>query len=125
MTQNNLYMHDFDALPFLQNVVKSKLTEAQQHLKKLEVYRAHPERLNIHILDDIMSIHEENNEFMTRVYNQCKLWRNHTVFHKYSDKISHLETLAKTLETTVYHVLYCSDQIQKKAIADVQLSEES
>ena len=47
MTQQSIYMHDFDSFAFLQNVVQTKLSEAQLHLKKLEFYKAHPDLLNL------------------------------------------------------------------------------
>ena len=123
MTQQSIYMHDFDSFAFLQNVVQTKLSEAQLHLKKLEFYKSHPDLLNSYTLDDIIGIHEEHTEFMTRVYNQCRFWHEQHHLSQYSKKIMHLETLTRTLESTTYHILYCIDQIQKRALADSKMGE--
>ena len=110
----HLYVQDFDCFPFFLNVVKSKLMEAQQHLKKCEVYRMHPELINAYRLDDIIITHEDTHEFLTTVYQQCAVWRNQSTLIGHITKIKHLEDTAKRLETTIDHIFYLVENIQNE-----------
>lgn len=107
-------IQDFHCFPFFQNVVKSKLMNAQQHLKKCEVYQMHPDRVNSYRLDDIIITHEDTHEFLTTVYQQCALWRKQSARIGQIEKIRRLENSAKKLETTIDHIFYVVENIQNK-----------
>jgi hypothetical protein len=111
---NHLYMQDFDCFPFFLNVVKSKLMEAQHHLKKCEVYRMHPELINAYQLDYIIITHEDTHEFLATVYQQCSVWRKQSTLIGHIAKIKYLEDIAKKLETTIDHIFYVVENIQHK-----------
>ena len=111
--EHNIYMHDFDCFPFMSNIVQSKLTEALQHLRRLEVCKSHPELFSTYRLDEITNIHEEQSDFITVVYKQCAVWRSQTAHVGQLNKIKSLEDLTKRLETTTYHILFLIEHIQK------------
>lgn len=106
-------MHDFDCFYFFKNVIQSKLAEAQRHLKKLEVYKAHPELFSTYSLDEMMNIHEEESDFITIAYKQCSIWRAQSLLSGQLDKINGLEEIIKKLETTIYHILFIIEHIQR------------
>jgi 1-aminocyclopropane-1-carboxylate deaminase/D-cysteine desulfhydrase-like pyridoxal-dependent ACC family enzyme len=109
----NIFIQDFDCFPFFQNVVQSKLTEAQQHLKKIEVYKSNPEVSNLYMIDEYARIHEEQNDFITLVYNQCHTWLDQSLLQGQFDKIKQLEMITRKLETIIYHILFIIEQIQR------------
>ena len=109
-----LCVQDFDCFPFFQNVVRSKLIEAQHHLKRCELYRLQPEIIHSYQLNDIIITHEDTHEFLTTVYQQCSLWRKQSTLAGQTNKIKHLEDTAKKLETTVDHVFYVVENIQSE-----------
>lgn len=108
----NTLLHDFDCLPFFLNIIQSKLNEANQHLKKLELYKSFPDHFQVYTLNAIIDVHEEQSDFINVVYKQCHEWRKHTDRKGIRDQIERLETLTKKLETTVYHILYLAEQIK-------------
>jgi hypothetical protein len=109
----NLYMHDFECFHFFQNVINSKLSEAQKHLKKLEIYKTHLDLFNTHKLNEIAYIHEEQNDFITIVYQQCATWRAQSLSVGQLEKVKDLEEMTRKLESTTYHVLFIVEYIQK------------
>ncbi|MES2608214.1 MAG: hypothetical protein V4544_05760 [Pseudomonadota bacterium] len=111
--ENNIYMHDFDCFYVFKNVIQSKLKEAQQHLKKLEIYKTHPELFSTHLLNEILYIHEEQSDFITIAYKQCNVWRTQSLLLNQIEKINGLEEIIKKLETTIYHILFIIEHIQR------------
>jgi hypothetical protein len=109
-----IYIQDFDCFPFFQNVVQSKLAEAQLHLKKIEAYKADPEIFNSYTIGEFARIHEDQNDFIALVYKQCNTWLEQSLLHGQFDKIKQLEMITRKLETTVYHILFIIEQIQRK-----------
>ncbi len=106
-------MHDFDCFYFFKNVIQSKLTEAQNHLKKLEAYRMHPKLFNTYSLDEMINIHEEQSDFITIAYKQCTVWRSQPLLSGQLEKINNLEEIIKKLETTIYRILFIIEHIQR------------
>jgi hypothetical protein len=88
--------------------------EAQQHLKKCEVYRMHPEFIHSYRLDDILITHEDTHEFLTTVYQQCAVWLKQSTRIGHIAKIKHLEDTAKKLEMTIDHIFYLVEKIQNE-----------
>ncbi len=111
--EHNTMMHDFDCFPFFKNVIQNKLNEAHQHLKKLELYKYYPELFNVYTLNDIIDVHEEQNDFINIVYKQCHAWREHARSTVQHSQVNTLEEMTRKLETTVYHILYMVEQIKK------------
>ena len=112
--KTHIYIQDLDCFPFFQNVIKSKLMGAQQHLKKCEVYRMHPEPIHSYLLDDIISTHEDTHDFITIVYQQCAVWRKQSTLIGQISKIKHLEDIAKKLEMTIDHIFFVIENIQNE-----------
>lgn len=110
-------MHDFDCFHFFKNVIQSKLNEAQKHLKKLEICKAHPELFNTYSLDEMINIHEEQSDFIAIAYKQCTVWRAQSLLSGQLDKINSLEEIIKKLETTIYHILFIIEHIQRNKSA--------
>jgi hypothetical protein len=111
--KNNTYIHDFECFPFYQNVIQSKLGEAQEHLKRVEMYKLYPELFTPYKLDEIISIYEEQSDFMAIVQKQCCVWREHGLNVGQLSKISVLEGMTKKLEAMTYHILYIVENIQR------------
>jgi hypothetical protein len=109
-----LCVQDFDCFTFFQNVVKSKLIEAQHHLKRCELYRFQPEIINSYQLNDIIIAHEDTHEFLKTGHQQCAVWRNQSTLTGQINKIKHLEDTAKKLEMTVDHIFYVVENIQNE-----------
>ena len=118
--KHNTILHDFDCFPFFQNVIHNKLIEANQHLKKIEAYKHYPDLFHVYTLNEIIDVHEEQNEFINIVYKQCHAWREQTHHNTIRDKIEALERMTKKLETTVYHILYVAEQIRKRQETPVE-----
>ena len=111
--KNNTCIHDFECFPFYQNVIQSKLNEAQDHLKKVEMYKVRPELFSTYKVDDIIYIYEEQSDFMAIVQKQCRVWREHGLNVAQLSKIKMLEEITKKLETITYHILYIVENIQR------------
>jgi len=111
---HHLCVQDFDCFPFFQNVLRSKLLEAQQHLKRCELYRIQPEVIHSYQLNDIIIAHEDTHEFLATLYQQCSLWRKQSTLMGQISKIKHLEDTAKKLETTIDHIFYVVENIQSE-----------
>ena len=122
---NNIYMHDFDCFYFFKNVIQSKLNEAQKHLKKLEIYKTHPELFSTYSLDEITHIHEEQSDFITIAHKQCSIWRAQSLLAGQIEKINGLEEIIKKLETAIYHILFIIEYIQrnKNALENEEIKE--
>ena len=112
--KHNTYIQDFDCFPFFQNIVQSKLSEAQQHLRKIEAYRANPEIFNLYVVDEFARIHEDQNDFIAYVYKQCAIWLEQSLLQGQIVRIKHLEKMTRKLETVVYHILFVIEQLQRK-----------
>jgi hypothetical protein len=111
--EHKTIVHDFDCFSFFQNVIQNKLSEANQHLKKLELYKQYPELFHIYTLNDIIDVHEEQNDFINIVYQQCHAWREHACSTVQHSQVNTLEEMTRKLETAVYHILYVVEQIKK------------
>jgi len=111
--KNNTYIHDFECFPFYQNVIQSKLNEAQEHLKRVEMYKLYPELFSPYKVDDIIHIYEEQSDFMAIVQKQCCVWREHGLNVGQLSKIKMLEEMTKKLEAITYHILYIVENIQR------------
>ena len=111
--QHAIPMHDFECFTFFQNVIQSKLKEAQQHLQKLEMYKISPDLFNAHRLDEMIHIHEEDNDFIAIVYTQCRMWRTGSLNINQLANVLDLEKMTNRLESTIYHVLFVIEQFQK------------
>ena len=107
-------MHDFECFTFFQNIIQSKLTEAQQHLQKLEMYKIYPDLFNAHRLDEMIHIHEEDNDFIAIVYTQCRTWRTGSLNINQLANVLALEKMTNKLESTIYHVLFVIEHLQKR-----------
>jgi len=88
--------------------------EAQQHFKKCDVYKMHPEFIQSHRLDDIITDHEDTHEFLKTVYKQCAVWREKSTLIGQISRIKQLEDTARKLETTIDHLFYVVENIQNK-----------
>ncbi len=108
------YIHDFDCFTFYYNVIQSKLTEAQQHLKKLELYKSTIESFSLYRLNDMSDMYEEQNDFITIVHKQCAAWRTQQLSLTQQNKINELGKMTQHLENTIYHILFLIEQIQKQ-----------
>ena len=111
--KNNDYIPDFECFPFYQNVIQTKLNEAHEHLKKVEMYKIYPELFSMYKVDDITYIYEEQSDFMAIVQKQCRVWREHGLNVGQLSKIKTLEEMIKKLEAMTYHILYIVENIQR------------
>ena len=111
--KHNLYMHDLDCLPFFKNVVQSKQMEAQQHLKKVELYKRDTEQMSPYFLDDIIHIYDEQSEFISIAQTQCRVWREHGLSAGQISAVTDLEKMIQHLESTTYHIMYIVEHIQR------------
>lgn len=111
--QTNPYMQDFDCLSLLQNVMQSKLTEASQYLKKLEICKNSRVLLNRYMLTNIFEIQEEQNDFIEIVHKQCRIWRSHSPGSTQENQVARLEKSTERLEGITYHILFLAEQIKK------------
>ena len=112
--EKNIYMQEFDCFNFFKNIIQSKYSEAQRHLKKLELAKTHAQFFSMGSLDEIKNIHEEQSDFISIAYKQCKIWRGQSLLSGQFGKINNLEEVIKKLETTIYHILFIIEQTQRK-----------
>jgi hypothetical protein len=82
-------------------------------LKKLEIYKTHPELFSTYSLDEITHIHEEQSDFITIAHKQCSIWRAQSLLAGQIEKINGLEEIIKKLETAIYHILFIIEYIQR------------
>ena len=108
-----MYMHDVDCLPFFRNVVQSKLLEAQQHLKKVELYKRDLELMSPYFLDSIIHIYDEQSEFISIAQAQCRVWRQQGLGVGQINKVTDLEKMIQHLESTTCHIMYIVEHIQR------------
>ena len=73
----------------------------------------YPDLFSLYTLNDIIEIHEEHSDFIGIVYKQCHAWREQTLIQHQRDQVQYLEKITKRLETTIYHITYVAEQIQK------------
>ncbi len=106
-------INDIDCLPFFQNVVKSKINQAQQHFNTLSSYKLFSIVPLDYKINDLTRIHEEQSDFITIVYKQCNAWRMGRLETKQSDKINCLEEMTRRLENLIYHILFMIEQINQ------------
>ena len=123
--EKNPYVHDFDSLSFFHNVIQSKLGEAQNDLRKLELYKSAPELFTLYALNDIADTHEEQSDFITIVSTQCAVWRKQQLTSTQLTQLNTLDKMTQRLENTVYHILFLVEQLQKKKARPVEEGEEA
>jgi hypothetical protein len=119
------YIHDFDSFSFFYNVIQSKLGEAQNDLRKLELYKLAPDLITLYALNDISDTHEEQSDFITIVSTQCAVWRKQQLTSTQLTQLNALDKMTLRLEHTVYHILFLAEQLHKKKARTVGQEEEA
>lgn len=120
-------MQEFDCFNFFKNIIQSKFSEAQRHLKKLELAKTQAQFFSAGLLDEMKNIHEEQSDFISIAYKQCRVWRGQSLLSGQFGKINSLEEIIKKLETTIYHILFIIEQAKRKkdALNSIEVIEES
>jgi hypothetical protein len=106
--------HDFKNISLFHNVIQSKLFEARQHLKSLELYKEQPCLLGPYTLNSIANAHEDQEDFIRTVSKNVKGWKESPLTPTQKKQLSALEENTKYLESTVYHILYLLEHLNKK-----------
>lgn len=110
-------IHSIEHLPFFSQVVHSKLMEARQYLALLQTYTPQSLSTKRYRIQQIMDIHDENNEFILRMQHNSRTWNQCALTHTQKENLSLFSKQLQQLETTIYHTLYLIEQLEnpKKA----------
>lgn len=108
---NTLCIKNYGSYCLFKNIVLTKLTEAQKHLKKLKVFLEERESLRQHRVLAIAKEHEDQFDFISTVQNQCKDWRDKPLNSTQKIHINDLENLTHQLEEKMNAIIYIADKI--------------
>jgi hypothetical protein len=108
---NTLCIKNYGSYCLFKNIVLTKLTEAQKHLKKLKLFWEERESLRRHRVLAIAKEHEDQFDFISTVQNQCKDWRNKTLNSTQKVHINDLENSTHQLEEEMNAIIYIADKI--------------
>ena len=107
--------HASDKIPFFIRILTSKLDEAKHHHKKLQTYTHASFQSKHYSIDQISRIHEDNSDFIAHMRQQQMAWYQQALTPSRRADLESFGQLLNQLETAIYHVLYCIEQLTKPA----------
>lgn len=106
-------IHSLEHLPFFSQVIHSKLMEAKHYLALLQTYTPQSLPTKRYRVQQIMDIHDENNEFILRMQHNGRAWSQCALTRTQKEHLTLFSKQLQQLETTIYHTLYLIEQLEK------------